>query len=571
MTPNSDYASIIQEKCYINSGAINSHTHKQSWWETNKLLHIYDDIMKFTDFLPIESSMKQRLFHYLSDIPSVPICKRDDCIHTVNWCKTQYLGYCSTKCSSTDTLEKRKQTSMDRYGVDNPSKSSEIIQKIKDNTFVKYGVTNYSLTDDFKTHMKSLWNDNKEQWLNDREIHNMETHGWKNPFEDTKVLQKTKDTMIVKYGTEHALQVPAFLDRAIATNITRYGAKNFLQKDIDPEFVNNRNDVDWIKSQMQTMSVKQMSVKFNLSRLSIGMAIKKVGISLASYSGNETEIYNYIKEIYGGEIDRTIRTILKDGKELDIYIPDMKLAIEHNGMYWHQERKGKHRTYHLNKTKECNENGIQLLHIFEEEWDDKKDIVKSIIASKFGINEKIYARKCKIQTVNKDDEKLFLEANHIQGYIPSKVCLGLYYNNELVQVMSFGKPRFSKKYNTELLRLATLLYKNVIGGAQKLIKHYIKTYEPDSIISYCDLRLFTGDVYNKMNFQFSHNSDPGYYYVDQYGKTYNRLQFQKSKLEKKLKTYDPTLTADANMINNGFHKIWDCGNGVWTMILKRQD
>lgn len=571
MPQNEEYLTIIKEKCYNKNNNPNPHANKKSWWENNKILYVYEDIMKFTAFLPNDSKIGQRMYHYLSNTNSIPVCKRECCKNSVNWYKFVYQLYCSTKCSSTDTVDKRKQTSMERYGVDNPSKSPEIIQKIKDVTFEKYGVENYSFTDKFKTRMKSLWVDNKEEWLIHREESNLQKFGWKTPFENADVLQKTKDTMIERYGVKHALQVPEFLNKAINTNIERYGVKNFLQKDVDPELINNRNDINWIKVQMEIMSVKQMARKFNVTPSTICQTIKKHGISLVNYSGNENEIYDYVSKLYNGEITRISRKILKSGKELDIYLPDMNLAIEHNGTYWHQERKGKDNKYHLNKTIECNEMGIHLLHIFESEWDYKKDIVKSIIASKLGITDKLYARKCIIKSVDKSEEKQFLNENHIQGYVSSNVCLGLYSNDELVQIMSFGKSRFNKKFDNELLRLATKLNKTVTGGAQKLLNHYIKEYDPSNIISYCDLRLFSGEVYKKLNFDFSHNSNPGYYYVDQWGNLHNRMQFQKSKLERKLDTYDAQLTEEENMFNNGYHRIWDCGNSVWTMILKRQE
>ncbi|AOT25839.1 putative Hef-like homing endonuclease [Campylobacter phage vB_CjeM_Los1] len=254
------------------------------------------------------------------------------------------------------------------------------------------------------------------------------------------------------------------------------------------------------------------------------------------------------------------RNIL-DGKELDFYLPEYNLAIECNGDYWHSESNGKDKNYHLNKTNKCLERGIQLLHIFESSWIEKKDIWTSIINNKLGKSKKIMARKCILKEVPKTEEKEFLDENHLQGFTGSIVCYGLYFNDELVCLMSFGKPRFTDKYDWELIRLCTKMGMNVIGGASKLINHFHKN-NPGSLISYSDRLYSDGSIYLKLGFTFSHYSKPGYYYFKN-GIKYSRQQFMKHKLKDKLEKFDPNLTESENMSINGYSKIWDCGQGVW--------
>ncbi|WGA02362.1 hypothetical protein [Campylobacter phage vB_Cj_QDYZ] len=273
--------------------------------------------------------------------------------------------------------------------------------------------------------------------------------------------------------------------------------------------------------------------------------------STSSFEKEISELLdNYIEKDY---------SVLGD-KELDFYIPHYKLAIECNGVYWHSD-KFKDKNYHLNKTKKCQEKDIQLLHVFEHSWYSKKDIWTSIINNKLGKSERIFARKCILREVSKTEEKEFLENNHLQGFTGSTVCYGLYYQDELVCLMSFGKPRFTNKYDWELIRLCTKMGMNIIGGASKLLKHFHK-YNSGSLISYSDRLYSDGSIYKQLGFEFSHYSEPGYSYFKN-NQVYSRQQFMKHKLKDKLGKFDPNLTESENMSINGYYKIWDCGQGVW--------
>ncbi len=251
-----------------------------------------------------------------------------------------------------------------------------------------------------------------------------------------------------------------------------------------------------------------------------------------------------------------------NGKELDIYIPSKGVAIEFNGLYWHSELY-KDPMYHLNKTKLCNKNGVRLIHIFEDEWIFKKDIVVSRIKAILGLTEnKIYGRKTVIKEVSANECKTFLEQNHIQGNINSKIRLGLYYNNELVSLMTFGKMRkslgrVSDENKYELLRFCNKLNTNIIGGASKLLNYLIKKYNPNEIISYADRRWSKGNLYEKLGFTFNHNSNPNYWYI--IGKNRkHRFGYRKDVLVKE--GYDKNKTEHQIMLNRGIYRIYDCGN-----------
>lgn len=286
--------------------------------------------------------------------------------------------------------------------------------------------------------------------------------------------------------------------------------------------------------------------------------------NISNQSKEELDLIAFIKTIYGGEIQESVKNLLPKG-EIDIYLPSLNLAIEYNGLYWHSEKSGRGQYYHLYKTLECKKKGIRLIHIFSDEWINKQDIVKSKLQSIIGTNSnKIYARKCIITEIK--DTKIkneFLSKYHIQGSDKSKIKLGLYYNNELVSLMTFSNPRLalgakSSITKWELSRFASSCH--VIGGASKLIKHFIKNYNPESIYSYSDNRWsdWENNMYLKTGFDFISRSTPGYYYTKDYITRFHRFNFRKQKL-KEMGVNIEGRTENKIMNDLGYVRIWDCG------------
>ena len=254
-------------------------------------------------------------------------------------------------------------------------------------------------------------------------------------------------------------------------------------------------------------------------------------------------------------------------QSLDIYLPEKKIAFEFDGLYWHNEINKPDKNYHLNKTEECSKKDIQLIHIFEDEWIYKQDIVKSRIKSLLNTStNKIYARKCIIKEITNKESRTFCDNNHLQGGINSNLSFGLYYDNELVSVMTFGKLRKNLGSKTkegyyELLRFCNKLDSNVIGGASKLLKHFINAYNPQEIISYADRRWSKGNMYEKLGFTFSHNSQPNYYYV--FGNTKkNRFNFRKDILIKKYNC-PKNMSEHEFCLSQKWYRIYDCGTLVY--------
>lgn len=227
----------------------------------------------------------------------------------------------------------------------------------------------------------------------------------------------------------------------------------------------------------------------------------------------EEEIALYVESL-NVNIQRNNRTIFKN-IELDIYIPDYNIAIEVNGDYWHSTYK-KDKNYHLNKTLQCEAVGIRLVHIFEHEWKDKntQQKLKTFINKLLHRQQtKIYARDTTIKQIDNNVAAEFISQYHLQGTVGCEEAYGLYYNNELIQVMTFGKSRYNTNYDAELLRLCSKADYEIIGGASKLFKHYTRLHPTYSILSYCNHTKFTGEVYKKLGMIYIGHTSPDYIYI----------------------------------------------------------
>jgi hypothetical protein len=271
-------------------------------------------------------------------------------------------------------------------------------------------------------------------------------------------------------------------------------------------------------------------------------------------SKNEINILEYIKGLGFNPIHKD-RGLLKN-KEIDILIPELKIAIEYNGLYWHSEEY-LDLEYHLTKTELCESLGYRLIHIFEDEWLFKQEIVKSRLNNVLGVSKKIPARKCIIKYVDNKTKKEFLEKNHIQGSSKSKVDIGLFFGDELVSIMTFGKRPVLNKHEWELIRFCNKLNVSIVGGASKLFKFFIKNHKPNEIVSYADRRWSEGNLYKKLDFSHIHNTKPNYFYVIN-KKRENRFKYQKHKLVKD--GYDENMSEHEIMLSRGIYRVYDSGN-----------
>lgn len=491
----------------------------------------FDDGMSFLESLKkvdlnVEyRDLREKLYIILNDIKSRPVCKI--CGDDVGF---KSLGggfriYCSNKCINKDKSirDKIKNTCIEKYGIEIPQRLDKVKNKMRNTCIKRYNV-------DVTT---------------------------KSPL----IKDKTIKTNLRKFGVKYSGQSIEIKTKALESK-----RRNFFLKLLNSDRLKDLYipcfEIDEYSTVQDkyTWLCKKCGNKFE-DHLEDGRVPRCPLCFPYNISKGEKEILEFCK-IYMSNILENSRDIL-DGKEIDIFIPEINLGIEFNGIYYHSE-KFKPKYYHQEKMMKSRRKGIRLIQIFEDEWYNKRDIVKSIILVKMGLcKNKIFARKCYFRSdVNSDKIEKFYDDNHLQGYIRGKHIL-LCYNNEIVSAITIGKPRFNKKYDYEILRFCNKKNTVIVGGLSKLIKYFIKKYQSKSIITYVDARFGDGKGYLNCGFRNIGITKPGYFYISNNFRQ-GRYKFQKHKLEKILPIFDPELTEIDNMQLNGYHRVWDCGNYIYS-------
>lgn len=516
------------------------------------------------------------------------------------------LYYCN-KCNKI----KAKETCLKKYGVDSPMKSDVVKNRIKDSLYNKYGVEHFSKTDEYKNKYKNTclnkygcentfqfkeFKDNIKQT-------NLERYGVKYPQQSEDIRIKSDSTNLERYGVRKYSQTDECKLKVEKTNLERYGTNysNTQEYKDSIKFTNlERYGVEYY-TKTEEYRIYSKSKKESLTKLKYENLIgEKYKVSL--YESNNFRIFHLdcgiefsinrdvlYSRIFTGvelctecfpvnshqsymeiEMQEFLNNLgisyevknkkILNGLELDIFIPDMNIAIEMNGVYWHSEIYMAD-NYHINKTSLCKENGIQLLHIWEDDWKYKRNIVKSIILNKLRlVKSNIFARKCHIKNVNTVETREFLDTNHIQGFSSSKTKLGLYYMDELVSLMTFGYRYTNGKREYELIRFCNKININVIGGASKLFSHFLNLNIEKRIISYSDISMFDGGMYEKLGFNHMSTSEPNYFWVVD-GIRKHRFNFNKKKLVSE--GFDINKTEAEIMHERGYYRIWGCGQKKW--------
>uniref|UniRef100_A0A6C0JW51 DUF7487 domain-containing protein n=1 Tax=viral metagenome TaxID=1070528 RepID=A0A6C0JW51_9ZZZZ len=524
----------IEANCFTKKGrsGLNNRVCLESWWINKNIKEIYDDILASTQHLSKDCLFSERIYHIINGLSTIPICKTCQS-NTVNFntFNDGYYDYCSKYCSTQSDERNLKIKTNNDY--------SKLQEKLKESNLKKYGVEYYFQTQESVGKIKKT---------------KLDRYG----NEKYNNIDKAKQTNLEKYGYEHTCLVPEIKEKIQNANDEILKSKN------EKAYYALRNK-EWLKEQNKTKTITDIAKDLQVTYRAVYLWFKQHNIEINFFSTKfgkqQKEIQDFISSLGIPNLKINDRTIIKP-KEIDIYLPDYNLGIEFNGMYFHAEDENRH----LIKYNLCKDQNIKLLQIWDTEWLQKQDIIKSIIKSNLKLNERIYARKCEIIPLNSNTYKEFLEYNHIQGNVNSSIRYGLTYNKQLVAVIGFGKSRFDKKYSHELLRYCNLINTNIIGGFSKLLKHAVKNHNITSIQTFCDLRLFDGTSYEKSGFQYSHQSKPGYVYYKS-GLIKNRQEFQKHKLKNIFDNFDDTLTEEENCFNNDWIRIFDCGQKVYFINL----
>jgi len=504
-----DLRQYIRDCCFQRHGRIglNARVSRKSWWVNRRAEFLWDKIYSETQFLDSNVKFPERIYCILNNErpKKCVVCGKDT---NFNCLEHGYCDTCSVKCSGKNPVRIEK--------IIKNTDHAACVAKSQQTTLLKYGNTNYYCTDDFKLKSK---------------LTKIERYG----DENYNNIEKARNTCLEKYGVSHK-------DKLKTQHIS-------FDEVYDLHF--NRK-----------ISCVEIAEMLDSSVTYITKLIHRRGFKPITQpvSKEEREMAAWL--ISSGINHETSNREILGRKEIDIFLPEYKLGIELNGLYWHSynEKETKQQIYkHLNKRDNAESKGVRLIQFTDKEWNTRREICKSIILNAIGIHERIIrASKCEICVPSNDEYRDFLEENHIQGFVNATEIYGLKYEGELVAIIAAGKSRYSRdKY--ELLRFAVKKNYKIHGAASKL---FIKI-KRNNLISYCSRDYFSGKLYENLGFEFSHKTSPGYFYVKNGGEILNRVNAQKFKLKKLLPNFDESLTEYQNMFNHGYRRYWNCGNSVW--------
>lgn len=563
-----------------NISGLNENQRRRFYFEKNfpELLIEIDDFNKKHKI----NNFSELLYHYYNKLSNTPKCKI--CCKQTKFISFNkgYNKYCSRKCTMSDkeVIDKRneesRKTNLQKWGVDNPMKIEEIKNKVKKTNLEKWGVDNPMKVDEIKDKVKKT---NLEKWGVD----------WYQQSDEFK--NKSIKSYLSKYGETHHMKNKKFIEKIKEENINRWGVDNFTKtksfKKIMDNYYKSDEFIENIKKQKEFRKLKEINyytnynedyhlieIEFDNLKLNCPYCNQNFNINKQLYylrnknnqvccticnktnvsniSFEEKELLKFIKEIYDGEIIENY----KNKYEIDIYLPGLNIGFEFNGIWYHSENY-KEISYHQNKTFYFNEIGIRIFHIWEDDWIYKKEIIKSMIKYKINkVDVKIGARQCYIKEIDNNLSKIFLNDNHLQGYVKSSIKIGLFYKNELVSLITLGRSR-NKSNETEILRFCNRLNTSVNGSFTKLLKYFINNYKFNKLITYADISHSDGNLYLKNGFKYDKTTDIGYYWCNN-GIKYNRFRFRKDKLLKE--GHDPNKTEKEIMHEMGYYRLYNCGN-----------
>jgi len=388
--------------------------------------------------------------------------------------------------------------------------------------------------------------------LKKREVTWQDKYGVSNPSKVDAVKQKRKDTFAQTNKEE--------LWKTVSENKTTTGYHEVLARVghlVIPKFTVNEYQGSSRKNRYLWECVS-CAHEFT-DHVDYGRYPKCVKCNPNQASKVERELLEFVESL-GVKAYPKSREVLKD-LEYDIWIPEKRIAIEYNGVYWHSDL-WKDPNYHYVKFKRSRDQGVKLIQIFEDEYNRTPDIIKGRLLAILGMSSKIPARKCNTTVLSASEYRQFVEKHHLQGYAPASIKLGLTYEGRLVAVMSFSTSRYTDE-GYEMIRYCS--EGNVVGGASKLFTLFTKMHNPQKVISYANRCWSDGGLYTKLGFinVTREDNNVGYWYVK--GSTrYHRSTFTKKRLIEL--GFDQTKTESEIMNELGFLKIYDAGNYAfeWT-------
>lgn len=459
---------------------------------------------------------------------------------------------CSRKCGQVLANESRKQTSLERYGVDSPMKAEVFKQKLKDSFIENYGVDNPSKLEEVKKKQKDTF---------------LEHYDVDNPMKDEAIRKKQQDSVEEHYGARFAMQVPEIQEKTAQTNLERYSATcPMVGPEIKQKILDEREARTGYRYAMSDPKVKEKISKICQEKYNVMWycmrpecrnysAVSKINLKFA-------ELLDAAGFAY--QMEFNLREY-----SYDFYLPELNTLIEIDPTITHNSyfsvfpnSKPKISKYHFRKTLVAEEHGYRCIHVWD--WDDWSSIIQLL-----SIDETVYARNCNVLKITTTEAEKFTSENHISGSCRGQsLCYGLFHDNQLVEVMTFGTSRYNKNYDYELLRLCSLKGLKIVGGASKLFKAFLQEHPDSSVISYCDRSKFLGAVYTKIGMKYERFTLPNKVWSKDDKRITQNLLNQRGFDQLFGANYGKGTSNEELMIADGWLPVYDCGQLVYTYNIK---
>ena len=451
------------------------------------------------------------------------------------------------------SLKGKKRTEEQCQRIKEAHNTEEYKLNIQKTLLEKYGVTNIFLRPDIRE--KALKNAASKESREKARQTNLEKLGVEYPMQSKEVLEKSRQTMLEKYGVDSNFKREDVIQKAvIACHSAEANAKR-IQTSLDKYDTENPAQSEEIKLKMMNTNIKRRGVPYPVSSREVFE--KQIQTNRERYGVDyNIQLQQSIIGSRDSAPNRQFAKILDENNisytreySLGKYIYDFKVRntlIEINPTATHNtlwspfgNHIGINKNYHLNKSNYAREKGYNIINVFD--WDDKQKIIH-ILKNK----SIIYGRNTIVKLVNKEVADSFLDKYNLYNKCDeSYVNLGLYYNNNLFSIMTFGKPRYNKNYKYELLRYCSSEF--VISGAEKLFSYFIKMYKPNKVITYIDLSKFSDNLAKKLGFSYKETIEPNI----------NWYNINSSTL------YIDTNSNNKFLIDNGYSPIYDCGYAIY--------
>jgi very-short-patch-repair endonuclease len=403
-----------------------------------------------------------------------------------------------------------------------------------------------------------------------RKTTSLEKYGVHSPMLDPEVMKKYRNTNIQKYGVDNPAKNSSIKEKISKTERNRK-TENYLSTILSDSLFSIGISKDDILNIRDIRCGHSFDINRQLLTVRSRNSHQICTVCNPIDRNQTSELEKSLKcklDSMGIECQSNVKGLVEGRSEADIYIESHSIAIEINGSKFHSEEYSKGKTYHLRKTQLFSDKGIRLFHFFDDEIITKEPIVLSMIQNSIGKSHKIYARKCEIKEIPNSEGIKFFSKNHIQGGINAQYTYGLFYEGTLVSCMSFGKTRrmlgFVKEEEShyELLRFSNSLNLSVVGGASKLLTYFIRSVCPQKITTYANRRWSNGNLYEKIGFEFVSFTEPGYYFFHKNRRISRHALTRKSLIKM---GQDPTKTTEEMLGDENAYRIWDCGNYKFEM------